>query len=297
MAFVAEFVGTLEIVREIISSPLSFQLQIEAILWYTIGSISMKEVVPEYIRKKHPGAVEDQIRLNGIIARQEIRSSPSTHYRSKWEIHKGDLADYSRTFADLLGGVDLSTLLRTVLERNPDAAIADFMTTDNALKEAVDLGFGYALAVSLGFPRLHDGYRDRIDIINGDILSADTWEDIELALMSVGKTHFDVMLARPQGGVSHLTPFPVVHLNLLQNMWQMLTPDYGQLIVQAPFGTHAKGWRYLEKLQELYPDNVRFGTSEATRQHGYPVYLLKTDKMPVELPTLKMLGMKKNYGK
>ena len=97
----AEFVGTPEIVRENISAPTLFQLQIEATVWYTIGSnilISMKEAMPKRARDKYPSYMNDLASTNAIIGKQEKRSDPDGKYRSKWQIHSSDLANYAWTF-------------------------------------------------------------------------------------------------------------------------------------------------------------------------------------------------------
>lgn len=250
----------------------------------------MKEAIPKRIRAQYPDLLTEVTHVNAIIAGQEQRSNPDAHYRSKWEIHSSGLSNYAWTFDRLFyGGFEFE--LQEKMKQNHSASILDVMATDIAVGEALDQGFGYGMAVSLGFPRVRADLCEKIDIVNGDILSRPTWDVIIERMSKRGINAFDVIMAKPEGGLDHLTPFPLVHFRLLQRLWRILSPEQGLLVVQGPDNTYENAVTYLEFLSKLHPDTIVSSIS-GVDGWGFKMALWRKPGAPQSLPTPKMLGMK-----
>ncbi len=249
----------------------------------------MKEAMPKRARDKYPSYMNDLASTNAIIGKQEKRSDPDGKYRSKWQIHSSDLANYAWTFDRLFyGGFEYE--LGEIAKRKPDASVLDVMATDIAVGDAIDHGFGYGMAVSLGFPPVRTDLESRIDIVNGDILFRKTWDEITNRMKDRGIEGFDVIIARPEGGLDHLTSFPLVHFRLLQRLWRLLSSDNGLLAIQGPVDSYDLAEAYFDCLRKIYGDTIE-STVLGIDGWGYKVALRKYPGAPHSLPTPKMLGI------
>ena len=249
----------------------------------------MKEAMPKRARDKYPSYMNDLASTNAIIGKQEKRSDPDGKYRSKWQIHSSDLANYAWTFDRLFyGGFEYE--LGEIAKRKPDASVLDVMATDIAVGDAIDHGFGYGMAVSLGFPRVRADLSEKIDIVNGDILTRATWDKMIEAISKRGINAFDVVMARPEGGLDHLTSFPLVHFRLLQRLWRLLSSDNGLLAIQGPDHSYDLAEAYFECLRKMHGDTIE-STVLGIDGWGFKLALWKHPGAPHSLPTPKMLGI------
>ncbi len=249
----------------------------------------MREAMPKRARAKYPSYLNELASTNAIIGKQEQRSAPDGKYRSKWQIHRSDLANYALTFDRLFHG-GFAYELDEIAKRKPDASVLDVMATDIAVGEAIDRGFSYGMAVSLGFPPVRTDLESKIDNVNGDILLRMTWDEIADRMNVRGIQGFDVIIARPEGGLDHLTSFPLVHFRILQRLWRILSSDNGLLVIQGPVHSYDLAEAYFGCLKQMHGDTIG-STVLGIDGWGYKVALRKYPGAPHSLPTPKMLGI------
>lgn len=248
-----------------------------------------QEIVFPGLLRTHPGIVSESTRINTIIGRQEERSRPDAQYRSKWQIHDRSVEDYSRVLKLALPG-GLEEILQRKVAEGDKPAILDLMATDSVVSEAVSNGFAFGMAVSLGFPKSPDA-PESVENVNGDLLEYSTWQEIRAKLRATGRSFFDVITSRAEGGLDHLTQFPIVHFRMLQEMWSLLSPNNGEMIFQAPVGSFRRSIEYLNRLREQYPIEISYQSMDSIPAFGYVVYMKKTENSPKRLPTPRMLGI------
>lgn len=248
------------------------------------------EIVLPGLLRKHPGIVPESTRINTIIGRQEGRSRPNAQYRSKWQVHDRSVDDYSRALRLALPG-GLGDILQRKITEGAEPAILDLMASDSVVNEAVSNGFGFGMAVSLGFPKAPHA-PDSVENINGDLLDYSTWQEIRAKLRATGRSVFDVITSRAEGGLDHVTQFPIVHFRMLQEMWSLLSPDNGEMIFQAPVGSQRTGIEYFDLLREYYSIEISRQSIDTVPAFGYAVYMKKTPDSPRRLPTPRMLGIR-----
>lgn len=209
----------------------------------------------------------------------------SVDERSSWGYTGSPISDYEASFGCPVGFFNDHMAERQALGRGLVAL--DFASEGQALRGISPLDAG--LAVSLSDMRDDEGKRfdeeHNISHLSGDALSKGVWRNMHswLEKKGAGENKFDVIICRPLGGMFGLPDFNSVHFFVLQNMYQLLSRDYGLLMTQVPF------WRlrpsfvdYFEQLGRTEGVDVVFGDSFST------LVLEKHPNAPEVLPKLDL---------
>lgn len=200
-----------------------------------------------------------------------------------WGVYRSRLIYYQSTFGPVLDNKSLGELV--LKKRRPGASALDLMADETVVHEIVDY-FRYknGLAVTLGAPKselpLGGNPKGNVDLINGDLLTKDTWVKIRRWMNVHSVKGFDLILSRPMGGIYHLTSDSRVHCQLLRNAWSLLRSDGGELLFEIP---SSSGQYFNDYTRVLQASNVgvvynnRIGEKHVAR-------LIRTPESPRVLP-------------
>ncbi len=236
---------------------------------------------------------EHTLFLNQGTATAEQLSEPGYDERGGWYVHGSDAIDYEESFTAVLPRTKPLIKVMREIGSHPNAAVLDLMASDAYVREAVEqYGFEFGLAVSLGFQQSPERpERGVVRTVNGDLLRSDTWDQIRDTIHRRGIKGFDLIISRPEGGISNISLLAATHFRLLQEAWRLLSSEDGIMLFQAPNATFKKfGVPYLEQLQHSGVAHVVY-SDFGTQARAHPVKLVKTKLSPEILPTPKMLGI------
>ena len=238
---------------------------------------------------------EHTLFLNKGTATAEQISEPGYEERGGWYIHGSGVIDYEESFAAVLPRTKPLRKVMREIGSHPNAAVLDLMASDAYVREAVEqYGFEFGLAVSLGFQQSTERVeRGIVRNVNGDLLRSDTWDQIRDTINRRGMKGFDLIISRPEGGISYISLLAATHFRLLQEAWRLLSADNGVMLFQAPNVTFERySAPYLLRLQQAGMATVVYHYL-GDQSPIHPVKLVKTKHSPEILPTPKMLGMMK----
>lgn len=221
----------------------------------------------------------------GKITKKDERDSPpspTARERAGWTIHASRLVDYSRTFSEV-NGRPLQETFKAIVEHRQKPWILDLMASHYVVDDAVALGFGGGVSVSLGFEDQSEN--PNISHLNGNLLNRSTWKEIDKTMEANHLSGFDVITSRPEGGLAMLTLSPAVHRALLERTWRILSPDGGRLYFQIPLRSFVEESRYFEWLKTQGIHVFWDQQIDKTRnRYGVAVYMIKTPDSPSQLP-------------
>lgn len=228
--------------------------------------------------------VEQAIK-QGISGVKDEQTAPQVErgkFRAGWQIHSSSLKDYSYTFVGI-NGSSLEKTFKSVAAHRANPWILDLMASTEAIEDAVRIGFGGGVAVSLGFP--NPNRNPHVQSVNGNVLNRSTWAEIEEVMGAHQVKNFDVIMSRPEGGLHHITYSPSVHRMLLERAWKLLNPMGGILYFQAPTESFHIAQRYFEWLQDqgihiAWESKINKGRND----YGVAVRMVKTPDAPFRLP-------------
>jgi hypothetical protein len=141
------------------------------------------------------------------------------------------IEDYDIEFRSVMRGAGLVALVR-----GTDApVVVDLMASPSTLADLFQMAGvvgGIGIAVNYQhYPSVSYDWQTRITDIHGDIALKKTWRWINLALRG---RKADLVLERAIGGMENIPWDPVFYGTMLRRAWQLLNPDGGTLLFQAP---------------------------------------------------------------
>ncbi len=217
---------------------------------------------------------------------QSIQAKEKREGKTHWGQYDVSLERYQSAFRAVLDGKNITDIVHELREEQRPIYILDVMGTGSVIHDIdqiskVDGGAAITLTDLRSPERIQQDAERHIELIEGEVLSPQTWRLAEAWLRKAEHLAegFNLVLARPEGGMSAITNDPAVHLVLLQHLYQLTHPDGGVLLTQLPRADrHMVADQFMPHWQQLPGISVRFHSGinpvmAIRRQRGSPEML------------------------
>lgn len=217
-------------------------------------------------------------RANNLI----VKATELDKEGRKWGVYESPLHAYERDFKTVLaefGIPSLRTFLAEKARSNGGVRVIDFMGAGQALRDIPNLDFG--IAVTLVDRRNEEIRRSdeqkNIMVIEGNLLTKETWDKISEALKKRGGGLADVVMCR---GLAGIDTIPREFWASLFGRAYKLTDNHGLLITEAREIPGLSSW--VEKVHQ---------TGINIKQSYDMLGILKDKGAPDMLPGASIIGV------
>ncbi len=192
---------------------------------HNLGRFQRKRLIAQ----KHNRSNINEIRDSANYLRYLVRATHDSG-EDNWEVQDTRKYPYEESFKALLNGKSFTNIAEEILSKKGKVIALDLMGYGQFLE---NLPLSRGIAVALSDPRKKvrkQRHIDNIDIVTGNILlQRDSWKHVQDWLQ---EDLFDLIVARPQGGLGCLGNNPNIHFRLLQRCWRLLSREGGILFTQ-----------------------------------------------------------------
>ncbi|MBI2410791.1 MAG: hypothetical protein HYV32_02790 [Candidatus Kerfeldbacteria bacterium] len=222
--------------------------------------------------------------------RRDIRAviTAEKSEKGKWGIYGEGKFSYTQTFEKLLDGRSLDDLIREKREKTDTVVALDLMGEGQVLREVdIDAGLAVTLVDRRSSEKKQIDMEKDIDMITDNVVYKSTWRQIEgWVARSTKKRGLDFIFCRPIGGIYTLPKDDMdLYYYLVQQMWNMLSPENGMILSQAPLYIHRNG-RTRQDLLAPWFNTLMETVHCRIADDRLSFQLIKTPDAPALLPTL-----------
>ncbi|MFH0818742.1 MAG: hypothetical protein V1898_01985 [Patescibacteria group bacterium] len=233
---------------------------------------------------------------------KETESGCVADGRRAWAEYGSGVSAYNETFAGVLDKPLIATVTE-MRERNSEITGMDFMGEGQVLRELmIDRGLALTLADHRDATKKKYDSEHGISLLSGEVLSPKTWQEIKEWLgqqETSDKQGFDIILARPIGGLLSL-PFDVnFYYRIFNNLYKLLNRDSGLLLFQMAlwpgkvenFGKEGVAARIIDRWRDALKRTNGIESEYSRTRQSANMYALKIKKgknAPENLPSINL---------
>lgn len=180
------------------------------------------------------GNILKQMRENRILATLEI--SATKRGEQRWNIYGSNDQKYEEALG--LPNGYLKNVVDSIKAQGQTPFVLDVGAETSLLRSLNVPG----IAVCLADTRSEDVKREDLAsnryLVNGDVLNLKSWKKIRKVMETMGvQNGFPLIISVAEGGLRQITENHSIHFRLLQEMWNLLNPDGGTLIIKTHIST------------------------------------------------------------